>query len=101
MKFSRKIAPGKERLDEVLRAVRRTGIADDPASDVVSDRRQAALEICHLVLDDHVQAKALIFHHRQTFSVSASNCKKFKPGNIVLDALGQRTRCSIERRETI
>ena len=64
---ARKIAPGKECLDEVLRPVGRASIADDPASDVVSDCRQAALEICHLVLNDHVEAKALVFYHRQTF----------------------------------
>ena len=56
-------APGEERGDEFLRSVGRAGIADHPASDVIGNGTETALEIGHLVFDDHVAAQQLAARH--------------------------------------
>ncbi|WP_131802862.1 hypothetical protein [Mesorhizobium sp. ORS 3428] len=63
MQFAGHIASGKERSNEILASIGRSGIANDPAVDVVGNRTKTALEICHLVLDDHVEADALAVCH--------------------------------------
>ena len=87
MQLARQVAGGEERFDEILCPVGRAGIADDPAVDVARNCAETALEICHLVLDDHVQANASVFYHRRTFLVAASNYEKLKLDEIdLLDA---------------
>ena len=56
---------GEKRFDEVLGPVGRAGIADHPAVDVVGNRPETALEVRHLVPDDHVEAEALAGRHQQ------------------------------------
>src|SRR6266851_4882639 len=62
VQFPREPARGEERPDAILSPVGGPGIPDDPASDVIGHSRETALEICRLVLDDHVQAERLGFH---------------------------------------
>ena len=56
VQFAGQTALGEERDDEILRAVGRAGVADHPAADVIGDSIETALEVRHLVLDDHVEA---------------------------------------------
>jgi FkbM family methyltransferase len=56
-------APDASVLALLLRPVRRAGVADHPASDMIGDGAETALEIRHLVLDDHVQAQQLAIRH--------------------------------------
>jgi hypothetical protein len=50
----------KEGMDVVLRTIGRAGIANDPTRDIRGDRRQTALKIGQLVLDDHIQAEIFV-----------------------------------------
>jgi len=59
VQLSRHISCGEERLDEVLRAVSGTGIADYPAVNVIGNAAETAPQIRHLVFDDHVEADRL------------------------------------------
>ena len=57
VQFPGETARGEERDDEVLGAVRGSGIADDPARDVIGKCAETAFEVRHLVLHDHVEAE--------------------------------------------
>ncbi|TPO10582.1 hypothetical protein FJ987_20740 [Mesorhizobium sp. CU2] len=57
------VAGCEERSDEILRPVGGSRVADDPAIDMVGNRAEAALEVRHLVPDDHVEAKPLAVRH--------------------------------------
>ena len=63
VQFAGQAASGKERDDEILRAVGRSGIADHPARDVIGKRAETAFEVRHLVLDDHVEAQRPAARH--------------------------------------
>ncbi|RUW15742.1 MAG: hypothetical protein EOQ58_13960 [Mesorhizobium sp.] len=63
MQLPGQVAIGEESPDVILGPVGRPGVADDPAVDVVDNRPQTALQVRHLVLDDHVQAKSLARGH--------------------------------------
>ncbi|UCI29388.1 hypothetical protein FJW03_16100 [Mesorhizobium sp. B4-1-4] len=57
VQLARQVAGSEERFDEILGPIGRASIADDPAVDMVDNRPETALEVRHLVFDDHVQAK--------------------------------------------
>jgi hypothetical protein len=63
VQFPRDTAGRKERSDEVLRPIGRTGVADHPARNVMDDGAKAALEIFPLVFDDHIEAERLRIRH--------------------------------------
>ena len=63
----------KNAADEILRAVGRSGVADDPAVNVIGNRAETALEIRHLVLDNHVEAKRLRGRHWQVIGLDLLN----------------------------
>ncbi|MER8492001.1 hypothetical protein NKH53_27705 [Mesorhizobium australicum] len=63
VQLARQVAGSEEGFDEILGPVGRAGIADDPAVDVAGNRSKTALQVRHLVLDDHVEAEALAACH--------------------------------------
>ena len=63
VQLARQVARGEKRLDEFLGTVGRAGIADHPAVNVIGDGAETALEIRHLVPDDHVEAQELAVCH--------------------------------------
>jgi len=69
VQLSRQIALGKKCDDKILGAIGRAGITDHPATDVLGDRAKTALEVRHLVLDDHIEAEPLAVGHRRAITM--------------------------------